>query len=414
MDGVVQIFGEKLEYDFLSAWIKYNRLENGISQDALAYGICSTSYLSYFENGKKMLRPEIIESLLKKLGISEINSINHAGLIRQKFSNMVLQIESLNYSGAKSIYEEINATKDLVSKSPYNIESKIYQLIYDTFISGKNYSELKKDIDILDEIYPSLNEELRYLYLFVSGVVNYKYHDTDEGIRRLSGSYRLKETPWINYFMGFACCFNGDPLKGIYYLEKALKSYEESGRYQNAVWCNNYLGICHSFLKIYDKAEKHFKAALTGAEHFFMDDIFWHLYVNLSNLYFYTGDYQESIRWVEMALKTNGDPVPPACNYIEACFKLNEVGKCNDIFKNYLTDKYKDSKYYYYLYFLYLVIYHNDEDIFYEKTTEVILPYYVEKHNLQLCKEIKIKLIDYLEKKRKYKEANKICKEFIM
>jgi hypothetical protein len=35
MNSTVEIFDKELEYDFLSGWIKYNRLQNEISQDAL-------------------------------------------------------------------------------------------------------------------------------------------------------------------------------------------------------------------------------------------------------------------------------------------------------------------------------------------------------------------------------------------
>lgn len=83
MKGTVKIFGENIEYDFISAWIKYTRLQKEYTQEYLAHGICSTSHLSYFENGRKTLRPEIIEALLDKLGIHKIEKIVNIGLIRQ-------------------------------------------------------------------------------------------------------------------------------------------------------------------------------------------------------------------------------------------------------------------------------------------------------------------------------------------
>lgn len=36
MDNIVCVLGNEFEYDFLSAWIKYNRTEAGISQEALS------------------------------------------------------------------------------------------------------------------------------------------------------------------------------------------------------------------------------------------------------------------------------------------------------------------------------------------------------------------------------------------
>lgn len=101
------ILGEKFEYDFLSGWIKYNRIQNGISQEALAYGICSTSHLSYFENGKKKLRGDIIEALLKKLNLHSSMESTDIGLIRQKFHKLMFEVEGFDYEAAEIVYTEL-------------------------------------------------------------------------------------------------------------------------------------------------------------------------------------------------------------------------------------------------------------------------------------------------------------------
>ncbi|MGH4138674.1 tetratricopeptide repeat protein [Clostridium sp.] len=413
MTDTIEIFGKKMEYDFLSGWIKYNRLNNEISQSALAYGICSISHLSYFENGKKKLRGEIIEALLKKLNINQIEEFGNIGHIRQQFYNMMFQIESLNYEEAKIIYNELLNVEDLISTSPYNIEYKIYLLMYNNFVEHVSYNDLKQDIAALDKIYSSLSHELQYLYLFVSGKILYKYDNHNKGIERLTNAYKLKETPWINYNLGFSYCFNNEPLKGVYYLEKALDGYESSGRYINALWCHNYLGICYTELKIYEKSEEHFKAALTGADYFNINKIFGHLYVNLSYLYFCREMYEESIVWTKKALETESDPLLSASNYVEACIKLKRIEECKEIFNKYLTREYEGSIYYNLLYFFYLSIFNFEESVFYEEVTKRILPYYESINYFNLCKPIKLKLIEYLEKKRKYKEANKIYKELV-
>lgn len=415
MEGIINIFGKEFEYDFLAGWIKYNRLKNNFSQEALAHGICSTSHLSYFENGKKKLRGDIIEALLKKLNISEIKEFGHIGLLRQKFYNMISQIESFNKEGAKTVYKELIKMEDLINTSPYNIEYKIYQLIYNIFVEGFKYCDLKEDILTLDKVYSSLSNELKYLYMFISGKAIYKYESHSKGIERLVTAYKIKETPWINYHLGFAYCFNNEQLKSTYYLEKALESYEKSGRYINALWCHNYLGICYTELKIYEKGENHFKAALTGAEHFDMHEIFSHLYINLSHLCHCLKNYEESLKWSELALSLKIDDYTmlAANNYADTCLKLDRIDDCIKIFDTYLIEEYQDSKYYPLLYFLYLCVYHLDDKIFYDKVTKEIIPFYESINYFNICKTIKFKLIEHLERKRKYKEANKIYKELI-
>lgn len=413
MESTIIVLGKELEYDFLSAWIKYTRIKNGYSQEALAHGICSISHLSYFENGKKRLRKEIIEALLQKLNIEKIDKLASIGLVRQKLNNMMNDIESFNYEGAKLIYDELLKIESIINPSPYSIEFKIYDLMYKTFVQCKHYDYLKDDIVLLDKIYISLSDELKYLYLLVSGDILYKHHNNKLGIERQKKALNLKDTSWINFALGKNLCFNNNPAKGSYYLEKALDSYEKSGRYLNAVWCHNYLGICFSYLKIYENSEKHFNAGLMSAKHFDIDRLFCHLYNNLSDLYLSQGSYEESIKWSKLAIKTNYNDILPVYNYVSACIRLNKIDQCNEIFDKYLTEQYKSCKYYDAIYYLYLVVHKFNDDCFYDEVKNKILPYYEDIKKNDICMDIKLKLIEYLEKKRKYKEANKLYKELI-
>jgi len=121
MDNTVCIFGRELEYNFLSGWIKYNRIESGISQEALAHGICSVSHLSYFENSKKRLRGEIIEALLKRLKITAIPDIKNIGLIRQKLTKLSFHVESFEYDAAELAFAELLAFEQILRNSVYNL-----------------------------------------------------------------------------------------------------------------------------------------------------------------------------------------------------------------------------------------------------------------------------------------------------
>ncbi|MDT8718825.1 helix-turn-helix domain-containing protein [Clostridium sp. 19966] len=413
MDTIVNIFGMELEYDFLSAWIKYTRLKEGVSQEYLAHGICSVSHLSYFENGKKHLRKEIIEALLKKLNISSLGRFQNIGLVRQKLNTMMNAIESFNRDEAQRIYKELEKIEEVLKLSPYSIEFKIYELMYKTFVESQSYDILKYDINLMDKIYMSLSKDLKFIYLFISGSIFSKNHMNEEGIKRQKEALKLKDTSWINYCLGQSYCFSTSPSTGVYYLEKALDSYEKSGRYLNAVWCHNYLGIGFSYLKLYDQAEKHFDAALMSAKHFDMDKLYSHLYTNLSNLYSCLGKYEESLKWSSLALKETKGGTLSAYNYVDACLKLGKLKECQEIFDEFLDMKDKDTLYTNPLYFLYLVAYKFNDDIFYEEVKNKILPYYEKTKVNDVCRDIKLKLIEYLENRRRYKEANKLYKELL-
>lgn len=141
MESTVVILGKELEYDFLSAWIKYTRIKNGFSQEALAHGICSISHLSYFENGNKHLRKEIIESLLKKLNINNIDKLANIGLVRQKLNNMMNNIEGFN---CDKIFDKYLNEQYEYSKY-YNAIYFLYLVIH-KFNDNCFYDEVKNKI----------------------------------------------------------------------------------------------------------------------------------------------------------------------------------------------------------------------------------------------------------------------------
>lgn len=430
MDNVVSIFGNEFEYDFLSGWVKYNRIDAGMSQEALAYGICSTSHLSYFENGRKKLRGELIEALLKKLKITDIVGVNDIGLIRQKLHKLMFQVEGFEYETAEATFNELLSLEPLIGISPYNMEFKIYKLMYNILVERKDYRELENSIDILDKIYNSLNKELQYLYSLITGKFLYDNLNHTEGINRLEKAYKLKETPWINYRLGVAYALNYEHLKSIVYLEKALNSYLMAGRYRNSLECHSFLGSSYTFLKIYDRAEFHFNAVLNGSDYFTLNKNIFGVYTNLARLYFNKGRYEESIsycklamnpadspetdsRWLKAAWNSSEEPMYAACIYVEVYKNLNDTVKCKEMFDKYLSYSYENSVYYKYLYSLYLSIFHFDEDIFYNEISNNILPFYKKIGYLYIFNRIQLLLIKHLESKRKYKEANNIYKNLL-
>jgi transcriptional regulator with XRE-family HTH domain len=393
MDNNVCIFGREFEYNFLSCWIKYNRIQLGISQEALAHGICSVSHLSYFENSKKRLRGEIIEALLKRLKITTIPDVKDIGLIRQKLHKLTFHVESFEYAAAEAVLAELLAIEPILKNSAYNIEFNIYKLMYNILVDRKTYTELETSINKLDKIYDNLDKDLQYLFMLSTGKFLYDNLNHTEGINRLENAYKLKDSPWINYRLGVAYLHNLEPLKAVIYLEKALNSYAMTGRYRNSLECHNFLGSCYESLKIYDKAEYHYKIVISGSEFFSLNKNIFGAYTNLASLYFNMNRYEESITFCKLAMKlpvssTTADPwlkaawnideqpILAACIYIEVLIQLKELSMCKQIFDQYLTSTYENSLYYPYLNTLYLSIFHFDKDMFYNQITKITLPFY--------------------------------------
>lgn len=413
MKGQVKVFGKVIDYDFLAGWLKYNRLRRGYSQEALSHGICSKSHLSYFENGKKTLRQEVIEALLKKMDINEITEISSIGRLRQKFRTMYLMIETFNYEEATKIFEEICSMEEVIEGSPYNMEYRIYQLIYRSFVNNESYDDLEEDNNMIMKVYKTLREDLQHLYLFVASRILYRRSNESKYIKLLEEVRSKKETPWVNFQLGKALAYNNREVEGLYYLEKALNSYEKRGYYINAMWCHNFIGYCYAFLKDYKKAEKHLKTALNAAEFFGMQISCWHVYINLSYLHYYSRNYDLCKKYCLLAIEANpDDPVLAAYNYAEVCYRLGETKEVEQTFAKYRREAYEDNRFYPLLNYFYYKVYHFEDDIFYEKCKEII-DYYVKINHHKTTKDVRLGLIQHLEQKRKYKEATQIYRDLL-
>jgi tetratricopeptide (TPR) repeat protein len=410
MSTTTIVFGKVFEYDFLSGWIRFKRLEKNLTQEALAYGICSVSHLSYFENGKKKLRPELIESLLSKLELSAITGEQHIGQLRQLFYKLLFQIESFDTENATKTYEELKKLEGFLVQSPYHLEYKLYDLLYQGLVQKKSYSEINPTLKILERTLNAFSNELKSLYHLLYGVSSFKYVSHSIGIEHLKKALDFHESPWVHYRLGFSYCFDNKPLKGIQHLNIALKNYEMNGLYLNALWCHNFLGICYTYLKSYDESKAHFEAALNGALHFGLNEPLSHIYTNLSNLYLQKEDYVKSLEYSGKVMDFPNHLLVSVHNAIEAHIALNQIDECKKLLDIYLSDKYKSSKYYLFLKFDYLRLFSFESDEFYETTTKEILPYFESIDYIEICNEIRLCLIKYLEANRRYKEANNIYK----
>ena len=413
MEKTITINNKDFDINFLAAWIKYTRIKKEYSQESLCHGICSISHLSYFENGKKTLRPEIIELLLNRLSLNIDDSITKIGHIRHKFITMASYIEGYDHDGAKKIYEELLSIEHIISSSPYYIEFQIYTLLYNAFVEVKKYDELKNDIEILDKIAHSLSSELKSIYFLVTGYLMINTEFNEQGLERLQSSLKIKNTSWTNYTLGKACCFSNSSSKGTYYLEKALTNYENGGHYLNAIWCHNYLGVCYSNLKIYESAKIHFKAALNSAKHFEMDELLAHIYTSISDFYLNKGDYEKCIEWCLLGMKYPCKNRICIYNYILANIHLKQYDKCDEMFEKHLNKSSNNKFTKSIFYFLYLVVHHFDDDLFYDEIKHNLLPYFESIKRSDIIRDVKFMFIKYLEKHRKYKEANNIYKELL-
>jgi len=413
MKNTVNVWGHDVEYNCLSGWLKYLRLDTGISQEALSYGICSISHLSYFENGKKKLRGDIIEGLFKKLNISNVRDIKKISNMRYSFIKLRNYIETFNAVGATKLFKEIEVFEDIIATSPYFVEFLVHRFIYRFFILKIPLEELEVEFQKLENIKHTLSDDIKYLYFMASGKFIYDYYDHKKGINRLLLVRDMNDSSWINYRLGIAYLQNNEYLKGVVHLENALDTYSKSGRYLNTLLCHQFLGQCYYFLDFYSKSEVHFNIILEAFDNIPLDKDMIRIHIDLANLYFKIGNYKKSYEFCKESMRLYTDSVLAICITVQVCIELSMDEEYNHLFKKYLNEEYSSSVYYNFLYFLYLKQRHFTEKRFYFEVVNTIIPYYEKIGYLIYLNPIKRSLVEYLENNRKYKEALSIYKTIL-
>lgn len=105
------------QYITIGEIIKYYRTEKGLSQNALAQGICDRKYISHIENSKHIPTLDIINQLSTRLGINLYDS--YALMLRNHDLDTYKKIENLQSylvgPTSKNIMDLVNEYKNLPS-----------------------------------------------------------------------------------------------------------------------------------------------------------------------------------------------------------------------------------------------------------------------------------------------------------
>ena len=76
----------------------------------------------------------------------------------------------------------------------YNIEFKVYQIFYKHFVAKIKYELLEKELKHINKIYDSLSDELKYVFMLVSGRMYFNHRSHEEGIERLNKAIMINPT----------------------------------------------------------------------------------------------------------------------------------------------------------------------------------------------------------------------------
>ncbi|UFT99926.1 helix-turn-helix domain-containing protein [Radiobacillus kanasensis] len=249
----------------IGPFIKLHRIKQNMTQEDLADGIVSESYLSKIENQKTTASPDVINLLCSRLGIqlNKEDELNLNGQCQEWF-DMLFEVNSKEQITEK--YEEL---KVLVEShlSDMQVLFEIHKIRY-FLILGQKQNALQQ-INNLKDLSETFNSVQQYYWLKFNGNYNSVIGDQHSALR----FYQLAEEKYghsdisesefadLRYTMSVTHSKLRNTLEVIDYAKKALEDFSKQYNFRRCAQCHLLLGISYRRIKIYDKAEKNYNLA---------------------------------------------------------------------------------------------------------------------------------------------------------
>ncbi|MDM5336105.1 helix-turn-helix transcriptional regulator [Fictibacillus enclensis] len=293
--------------------IRYYRKTNGLTQEELAQGICSVSYLSKIEKGDAKSSEEVINLLCEKLGISS----------EEVDSNEILEmLNEWNMMMVNRRFDEAEEFFETVQEKMQHVSEPELILRYELFLARKYIVSNEQDLTHTDEILSKIKElqeqltqELKFYYNQILSMYYYFKTDYKNALSHLQEAEKLMSVINIEdmeravVFYQLALCFGQIfRISSVnYYAYKAINIFDKEYNYSRSADCQILLAISNRRVRNYVQAEYHLNQALKYSKTFKDDFTSGVIFHNLGFLASCRNEHQKSIQFLEKSLSFKKD-----------------------------------------------------------------------------------------------------------
>ncbi len=289
--------------------IRYYRKTKGLTQEELAQGICSVSYLSKIEKGDAKSSEEVINLLCERLGISPEEVDNNEVLELLNEWNLLMTSRKFDEASEKypQVKEKVSSVRDPNILIRYKLFCSRYYLVLED-------PDLQSCYTLLEEVkgfYEQLSPELRfYYYVFWGMYANYNnnYKEALEYLHSAENQYisNLKvnelDIAVLYYLLALTYNFLMRINSVTNYAYKAISIFDSEYNYSRSADCQVLLGISYRRAKNYSQAEFHLKQALKYSTSFKDDFLSGVIYHNLGYVNSCKNDNLQAIEYYKKSL----------------------------------------------------------------------------------------------------------------
>ncbi|KQL51430.1 hypothetical protein AN964_20915 [Heyndrickxia shackletonii] len=291
----------------IGAIIKLNRIKQNLTQEELAEGIISISYLSKIENGKIEPNDEVIKLLCLRLGIEINRQIDDEtkALCHEWFR---LLLSCTDVEKLKEKYNIINELTNTIEDVELQILLKIHLIRY--YLKLGKLDPAFEQINHLKDFSNTFTTEQKYFWNKFNGNYYYLKEDYNEALKfyTLSEDFiaHLDVSEEENADLEYSLALTYSKLRitslALRAAYKALDLYRQIYHFSRCAECHLILGISYRRIHNHEKAIKNYQLAKQLAEHTNNKDIIQLTHLNLGYLYSVQGDTNLAIDHLDMII----------------------------------------------------------------------------------------------------------------
>lgn len=398
--------------------LRFYRIQQNMTQEDLASGIISISYLSKIENNQTSASVEVLEMLCKRLGIKLIEE-NEFSLLKD-LHDWYYQIINRNKEEVALRYEKYVDVIQSTNDSSAYIHFVLFELRY--FLLERDLEKAEEQLNKINLFKDIFDDQMNYFYSKFVGLYHYMknrfstakdFYKLAERILNKSVHIERWEEADLYYSIGLTYSQLGKMSLSNNYTHLALAIYQSRYDLKRSAECHVLLGICYLRTEEYELSEENYLLANKVAESMSDSNLRGIIYHNLGYLYSLQGKHHQAIAEYQMSLKHKLDSnidgkLISIHGIITEYYSLGEYESCESwLLEAKRVQEQSGYRDYNVHFVIYTYLINNPSEEFEKYMQDVALPYFEKRENLQYLIKYSEILGAYFEKKFKYKSANR-------
>ncbi len=225
--------------NFTGFLIRQQRLQKGMSQEALCKGICAVSYLSKIEQGIGNPSPAILQQLLNAL---HINYNQNEEQLSQARANLESYFDKYFHSETaerETTYLKLHQQE--MENSELHLGWHLFNLFSLIQKYGKNAPVCHQEVTYLARFFDYMETDQLFLYYVGAGLV-----DSDDQLEMLRLAETIRPTSFVKQSIAEVYFTRRAYMDAISAADRAYTAAAEEGSLPILLWSSYLLGACYA------------------------------------------------------------------------------------------------------------------------------------------------------------------------